>query len=161
MFAFCHPTGHHPERFTAVSWRFKANRILLVGNSLGIPNFEFVGVENPDSSNLLHAICAETGISQIFCTTRRRRSLTRFIGHLRLKTNGRAGCHQNTSGTRQPTCGTLERHIREQEASERRWKPWPSSSPAMGGGQFVGRGRAEIARPGTAAFQKMNSETTR
>ena len=61
MFAFCHATGHYPERFTAVSWRFKANRILLVGNALGIPNFEFVGVENPDSRNLLHAICAETG----------------------------------------------------------------------------------------------------
>jgi hypothetical protein len=61
MFAFCHATGHYPERFTAVSWRFKANRILLVGNALGIPNFEFAGVENPDSRNLLHAICAETG----------------------------------------------------------------------------------------------------
>lgn len=61
MFAYCHATGQYPERFTAVSWRFKANRILLVGNSLGIPNFDFVGVENPDSANLLHAICAETG----------------------------------------------------------------------------------------------------
>lgn len=61
MFAACHATGHYPERLTVVSWRFKANRILLVGNALAIPNFEFVGVENPDGKNLQHAICAETG----------------------------------------------------------------------------------------------------
>ena len=61
MFAYCHVTGAYPERFTAVSWRFKENRILLIGTALGIPGFEFVGVENPETANLLHAICAETG----------------------------------------------------------------------------------------------------
>jgi hypothetical protein len=60
MFAYCHATGHYPARFTAVSWRFKANRILLIGNALGITNFDFVGVENPGSATLEDAIGGET-----------------------------------------------------------------------------------------------------